>query len=462
MLYCAEACDVWTQFLDFVKVKCSPTAFNNWLSPIEVVEITDAGITLQIPNVFVKEYLLSNYKKELSVFLPVNSSGEPMIHFVIAKQEKKIPHAQAQPTIKPEQMVAPEVASSASEDPFVSFESKLNENYRFSTYIEGPANQFVKSAAVGVASRPGNSYNPLFIHGGVGLGKTHLLHSIGHHVKENNKRLRVHCITTEAFINQLVDSLRNKSIDRMKRFYRSNVDVLLVDDIQFLQNRPNFEEEFCNTFETLINQNKQIVITCDKPPSQLKLSERMVARMEWGLVASVGMPDLETRVAILQHKAEQKGLQIPSNVAFLIAEHIHNNVRQLEGAINRLSAYLRLLNQTITEELAEKLLRDMFQLVPRERLTVENILKSVSAVFQVRVTDLKGATRTKDVSIPRQVAMFLAKEMINESLVMIADSFGKTHSTILHAVRTIAKKMAEDETLRRQIDMVRRNLDTQV
>ena len=240
-----------------------------------------------------------------------------------------------------------------------------------------------------------------------------------------------------------------------------NVDVLLVDDIQFLQNRPNFEEEFCNTFETLINQKKQIVITCDKPPSQLKLSERMVARMEWGLVASVGMPDLETRVAILQHKAEQKGLEIPSNVAFLIAEHIHNNVRQLEGAINRLSAYLRLLNQSITEDLAEKLLRDMFQLVVREKLTVENILKSVSAVFQVRVTDLKGDGRTKDIAIPRQVAMFLAKELINESLVMIGNSFGKTHSTILHAVKNIEKKIAEDETLRRQIDMVRRNLETQ-
>ncbi|MDB6081044.1 MAG: Chromosomal replication initiator protein DnaA [Chlamydiia bacterium] len=462
MMHCAEACDMWTQFLDFVKTRCSATAFSNWLSPIQVVESNETEITLQIPNIFVKEYLLSNYKKEMCAFLPTTAAGEPAIQFVVAKQEKKVQPTLSTSSSKAEMPLAALSSTDAQkDDPFVSFESRLNDHYRFATYIEGPANQFVKSAAVGVAARPGNSYNPLFIHGGVGLGKTHLLHSIGHHVKENNKRLRVHCITTEAFINQLVDSLRNKSIDRMKRFYRSNVDVLLVDDIQFLQNRPNFEEEFCNTFETLINQNKQIVITCDKPPSQLKLSERMVARMEWGLVASVGMPDLETRVAILQHKAEQKGLQIPSNVAFLIAEHIHNNVRQLEGAINRLSAYLRLLNQAITEELAEKLLRDMFQLVPRERLTVENILKSVSAVFQVRVTDLKGATRTKDVSIPRQVAMFLAKELINESLVMIANSFGKTHSTILHAAKTIEKKIGEDDTLRRQIDMVRRNLDTQ-
>lgn len=457
MMLTCEACDVWPQFLDYIKLKVSLTAFNNWLSPIEVLEASPTSIQLQIPNIFVKEYLLSNFKKELCSFLPVTPAGEPSIEFVIAKQEKK---SFVSPTIlgqpKP-QIITPDTAS---EDPFLSFEVKLNDHYRFSTFIEGPANQFVKSAAVGVANRPGHSYNPLFIHGGVGLGKTHLLHSIGHHIRETNKKLRVQCITTEAFINQLVDALRNKSIDRMKRYYRQNIDVLLVDDIQFLQNRPNFEEEFCNTFETLINQNKQIVITCDKPPSQLKLSERMVARMEWGLVANVGMPDLETRVAIIQHKAEQKGLSIPSNVAFLIAEHIHNNVRQLEGAINRLSAYLRLLNQAITEELVEKLLRDMFQIIPKDKLTVENILKSVSAVFQVRVTDLKGQTRTKEISIPRQVAMFLAKELINESLMMIANSFGKTHSTILHASKAIEKKICEDETLRRQIDMVRRNLDS--
>lgn len=459
---CEAPSSVWTEFLEFMKSRCSATAYANWFSPIQVIESSERGITLQVPNIFVKEYLLSNFKRELAAFLPVNATGEPLIEFVIMKQERKVPEI-IMPAIAsaPAQEGARTEAKGHEEDPFVSFEVKMNENYRFSTFIEGPANQFVKSAAFGVGSRPGNSYNPLFIHGGVGLGKTHLLHSIGHHVKEHHKKLKVQCITTEAFINQLVDSLRNKSIDRMKRFYRQNVDVLLVDDIQFLQNRPNFEEEFCNTFEALINQGKQIVITSDKPPSQLKLSERMVARMEWGLVASVGMPDLETRVAILQHKSELRGLKLPSNVAFLIAEHIQMNVRQLEGAINRLSAYLRLMNQSVTEDLVEKLLRDMFQLVPREKLTVDNILKSVSLVFQVRVTDLKGSTRTKEVAIPRQVAMFLAKELINESLVMIANSFGKTHSTILHAAKAIEKKINEDETLKRQIDMVRRNLDTQ-
>jgi chromosomal replication initiator protein len=427
----------------------SQIAYQNWISPIECIELRDDQVILKVPNIFVQEYLLTHFTKDLCAFLPVNVKGEPAIEFIVEKQEKKT-FAIHQAPVQTEEKKEEESA----------YISKLNDAYRFSTFIEGPANQFVKSAAMGVATRPGQSYNPVFIHGGVGLGKTHLLHSIGHHIKETNKRLRVQCITTEALINQLVDSLRNKSIDRLKKFYRANIDVLLVDDIQFLQNRPNFEEEFCNTFETLINQNKQIVITCDKPPSQLKLSERMVARMEWGLVAHVGTPDLETRVAILQHKAEQKGLHIPSQVAFHIAEHIHNNVRQLEGAVNRLSAYLRLLNATITEELVEKLLRDMFQIQPLEKLSVESILNSVSQVFQVRIADLKGSSRLKEFALPRQVAMFLAKELIGESLVVIAGSFGKTHSTVLHAAKSIEKKLSEDELLRRQVDMIRRNLET--
>jgi chromosomal replication initiator protein len=292
----------------------------------------------------------------------------------------------------------------------------------------------------------------------VGLGKTHLIHSIGNAIGKQHK-LKVQCITTEAFVNEIVNGLKYKTIDEIKRFYRYDVDVLLVDDIQFLQNRLNFEEEFCNTFETLINSRKQIVITSDKPPAQLKLSERMIARMEWGLVAHIGIPDLETRVAILLHKAHAKGLEIPSDVAFFIAEHIYHNVRQLEGAINRLSAHSKLLNQTITEEFVERTLREMLQQSPNKQVSVEQILKSVAAVFQVRVMDLKGSGRTKDVALPRQVAMYLACKMIQGTLQGLSDSFGKAHSTILHACKTIEKKLEIDQTLARQISMVERNID---
>lgn len=447
MLAC-DTRDAWIQFLQFVKTKCSLTAFGNWLAPIRVLESTAEEITLEIPNIFVQEYLLSNYKKELCTFLPTDASGEPAIRFVIASVQKKPASTIiAAPPLEP--------TSESSTYP----EVKLNHHYRFENFIEGSNNQFVKSAAVGVAMRPGQSYNPLFIHGGVGLGKTHILHSIGHYIKENHKKLRIQCITTEAFINDLVDNLRNKSVDRMKRFYRSEVDVLLVDDIQFLQNRLNFEEELSYTFEALKNKGAQIVITSDKPPSLLKLSERTIGKMEGGLVAHMGIPELETRVAILQHKAEQKGLHIPHKVAFFIAEHIHHNVRQLEGAINRLSVHCRLSNINITEELVEKTLREMLQHAPHEKISIEQILKSVATVFNVRVSDLKGSTRTKDIALSRQVAMYLAREMINESLVMLGASFGKTHSTILHACQNIEKKIATDETLRRQIGMIRRNIE---
>lgn len=442
--------DAWVEFLEFAKKKCSPTTFGNWLSPIKVVEFSDEQITLEIPNIFVKEYLLSNYKEDLCAFLPVNSAGEPAIQFVVGTPQKQT-FTQADSNVsQPPAEKAP------------LYEFKLNQNYRFETFIEGPANQFVKSAAMGIATRPGQSYNPFFIHGGVGLGKTHILHSIGHYIAENSKQLRVHCITTEAFINDLVDSLRNKSIDLMKKFYRSEVDVLLIDDIQFLENpnRKNFEEEMSNTIEALIHQRKQVVITSDKPPAQLKLSERMVDRMQWGLVAQIGVPELETRVAILQHKAEQKGLIIPNEVAFFIAERIHHNVRQLEGAINRLSAHSRLLNLNITEDMVQRTLREMLQQAPRQKISVEQILKSVATIFQVRVSDLKGSARTKEIALPRQVAMYLAKEMINESLMMLGSFFGKTHSTILHACKTIEEKLGKDETLRRLIGMVRRSIDS--
>src|SRR3989344_364357 len=374
----------WEQFLEFIESRSASAEFQNWIAPIRLIDASLEQITLEVPNVFVQEYLLDNFSDVLGNFLPLKSTGDPAIQFQIACIETKEPLSPSpQPVIE--------------ED--LACKIRLNPLYTFDNFIEGSSNQFVKSAAIGVANRPGKSYNPLFIHGGVGLGKTHLLHSIGHYVLEHHKKMRIQLITTEQFINDVVDALRSKSVDRLKRFYRS-LDVLLVDDIQFLQNRLNFEEEFCNTFEALINQNKQIVISSDKPPAQLKLSERLVARMEGGLVAHVSPPDLETRVAILQHKAEQRGFRIPQKVAFFIAEHIFNNVRQLEGAINRLMAYASLIGKEVTEEFVENTLGELFQHAPHKRVSVENILKSVAAIFGVRVSDLKGVSRTKEVAYP--------------------------------------------------------------
>ena len=435
----------WIQFLAFIQTKCSSAEFQNWLAPVKPLSFDEKEVTLEVPNIFVREYFLDHYKDVLNNFLP---TADAAIRFVITEPEKKKTTIAARAQIPVKQK---------SND---LYNITLNRQYTFQNYIEGPSNQFVKSAAFGVASRPGKSYNPLFIHGGVGLGKTHLLHGIGHYIRDHRKRCRMHCITTEAFINNLVDHLKNKSVDKMKRFYR-NLDILLVDDIQFLQSRLNFEEEFCNTFEALINANKQIVITSDKPPPQLKLSERMIARMEWGLVAHVGMPDLETRVAIIQHKTKQKNLELSYDIAFYIAERIHNNVRQLEGAINRLSAFSKLMDAELNEDMVRSILSELFQPLTRKKLSVDSILKSVASVFEVRISDLKGERRVKEIAFPRQVAMFLAKEMIPDSLMKLAASFGgKTHSTLLHAWKKISKEIQSNETLQRQIEITKRNLET--
>ncbi|NGX38073.1 MAG: Chromosomal replication initiator protein DnaA [Chlamydiae bacterium] len=435
----------WEEFLHFVEDCCTATEFQNWIAPIKVDPSSIEELVLEVPNIFVQEYLLENFKKHLENFLPTNAKGELALSFTINAPKKNVVPKTSAPT--------PVVTNE-------KLHAILNPQYTFEHFIEGPSNQFVKSAAFGIGMHPGKSYNPLFIHGGVGLGKTHLLHAIGHYVQKHHKRLKVHCITTEAFINDLVDHLRNKSTSKMKRFYRS-LDVLLVDDIQFLQSRLNFEEEFCNTFEALLNQGKQIVITSDKPPGQLKLSERMIARMEWGLVANVGVPDLETRVAILQHKAEQKGIKISHKVAFFIAERIFHNVRQLEGALNRLTAYSQMMGLDVTEEIVESTLSELFQKAPHKRVSVDHILKSVAVMFGVRVSDLCGSSRAKNIAFPRQVAMYLAKEMINDSLMKLAGSFGgKTHSTLIHAWKKISNQLGKDETLRRQIQMARRNLES--
>ena len=443
MLEC-ETQNGWVQFVEFIEQRCTSAEFENWIAPIRLIEANLEEVIIEVPNIFVQEYLLDNFKEILADFLPLQSSGEPAIQFRIASQPERLPVSQ------PEEEIEEPVRNNL----------KLNPLYTFDHFIEGPSNQFVKSAAVGVAARPGKSYNPLFIHGGVGLGKTHLLHSIGHYVLEHHKKLKIQSITTEAFINDIVDHLKAKSIDKMKRFYR-NLDVLLVDDIQFLQTRLNFEEEFCNTFETLLNQGKQIIITSDKPPSQLKLSERMVARMEWGLVAQMGVPDLETRVAIIKHKSELRGLSISNQIAFFIAEHIYNNVRQIEGAINRLSAHSRMMPSNLNEEIVEKILSEMFQHnAPNKRISVEGILKSVAAVFEVRISELKGESRHKEIALARQVAMYLAKEMIDDSLMKIAASFGgKTHSTLLHAWKKVSDQIRINEILRQQVQMVRRNIE---
>lgn len=430
----------WSLFCNFAQEKMSLAEYDNWIEPIQYLGHEDKVILLEVPNIFVEEYIRNNYLKEIELFFPANEG------FSLRFQEK-------QKEVQPQPSFSIQEESEPQPHPI-----KLNPHYTFSTFIEGSNNQFVKSAAWGVAERPGYSYNPLFIHGGVGLGKTHLLHAIGHQVKLGNKKTKIHCITTEEFINDLVDHLKSKSLDKMKRFYRS-LDVLLVDDIQFLENRQNFEEELINTFESLINQHKQIVITSDKLPSELKLSQRLIARMEWGLVAHVAIPDVETRVAILQHKAELRGFKLAYDVAFMIAGYSFQNIRQLEGALNRLAAYCHMMQTPITEEIAKKLLGEQLSVVKAKKLSIDEIIKIVAQFFEVKTTDLKSENRSKEIAFARQVAMYLSKELISDSLSKLSQAFGgKTHSTLLHACKKIQKQLEEDKTLEKQLEMIKTKL----
>lgn len=430
----------WHKFCEFAYEKMSATEYENWIAPIKFLNQEEDKIYLEVPNIFIEEYLIQNYKKELSLFFEgFGTSSSPLVF--------------QEPTRSEQSAVV-----ITKKEPDEVINSKLNPHYTFSAFIEGSNNQFVKSAAWGVAERPGHSYNPLFIHGGVGLGKTHLLHAIGHQVKLHNRRAKIHCMTTEEFINDLVDHLKQKSLDKMKRFYRS-LDVLLVDDIQFLENRQNFEEELINTFESLINQHKQIVITSDKLPSELKLSERLIARMEWGLVAHVAVPDIETRVAILQHKSELKGFQLPLDVAFMIAGYSFQNIRQLEGALNRLAAYCRMMQTPITEEIAKKLLGEQLSVIKQKKLSIDELIKVVAQFFEVKISDLKSESRSKDIAHARQVAMYLSKELIPDSLSKLGSAFGgKTHSTLLHACKKIQKQVDEDDMLKKQLEMIKTKL----
>lgn len=434
--------EAWDAFCSFIKAHRPLAEYSNWIAPIQVLKSTESSLVLSVPNIFVQDYLIENYQEEFFSFLPSELQGKCQLFFIVESSIEKSKE--------------PEELDPGLKSPLLP---SLNRHYTFENFIEGPSNQFVKSAAIGVAMRPGKTYNPLVIHGGVGLGKTHLLHSIAHFISARHPKLQVQCITTEAFVNDLVQSLKNRSVDHLKRHYRS-LDVLLVDDIQFLQNKKNFEEEFSSMFEALIHQGKQIVITSDKPPQQLGFSDRLTARMEWGLVASVGVPDLETRVAILQHKADKKGLTLKQSIAFFIAEHVVQNVRQLEGAVNRLSAYCKLMGTEATEEVVEKTLAEILHQAPKKRITVESIIKSVAATFDIGPQELKSSSRTKHIAFPRQVAMYLAKELISsDSLSRLASFFGgKTHSTLLHSWQKIKKQMEQDQEMREQIERVRGSL----
>ena len=321
-------------------------------------------------------------------------------------------------------------------------ESSLNPKYTFDTFVVGSNNRFAHAAALAVAEAPADAYNPLFIYGGVGLGKTHLMHAIGHYMLAQKPTLRVKYVTSEAFMNEMVNSLNKRNQAEFRERYR-NIDVLMVDDIQFLTGKTGTQEEFFHTFNALHTAGKQIILSSDKPPREIaKLEERLRSRFEWGLIADISKPDLETRVAILQRKAEEELLRVDTDVLTMIAERVSSNIRELEGCLTRLVAYSSLTGRPVDRQLAEDALKEIFARSEPRHVTCEDVMDAVAAYYSVTVDDLKSPRRSRDVAVPRQIAMYIARELVGAPLTLIGDAFGgRDHSTVNHACQKVASEI---------------------
>ena len=337
--------------------------------------------------------------------------------------------------------------------------TNLVPKYTFQNFVVGASNQFAHAACVAVANQPGDHYNPLFIYGGVGLGKTHLVNAIGHQAASQRSGLKIVYLSSESFMNELIGSLRRDKMDEFKKKFR-NVDVLILDDVQFIAGKERTQEEFFHTFNSLYESHKQIVITSDKFPKEIPgIEDRLRNRFEWGLIADIQPPDMETRVAILQKKAENEGVQLPHDVAFFLATNIDSNVRELEGSLTRLGAFSSLTKATITVELAKDVLHNTLKNAQRE-ITVENIQKTICEYFNVKIGDLKAKRRTQNIALPRQVAMYLCRKYTESSFPTIGDKFGgRDHSTVIHASKTIERKIKEDPHMQTTIEKLERNLN---
>ena len=458
---------IWEQILVELSKDISKLSCDSFLKPIVPLSINEQILELGTPNQFVKEFLEDRY---------VNSIKAATAKVTNNNLQLKIINLQLGDTVEPELVstvpsissvntaeeivlttstavtatTAPEIKITNSvilEDSF-----SLNPKYVFETFVTGNSNRFAHAAALAVAEAPAKVYNPFFMYGGVGLGKTHLMHAIGHRILEKNPNLRVLYISSEKFTNELINSIRDGNPESFRQKYR-NIDVLLVDDIQFLSKKEHTQEEFFHTFNTLHNANKQIIISSDRPPREIQtLEDRLRSRFEWGLITDIQAPDLETRIAILRKKALLENLTVPNDVMLFIASRIDNNIRELEGALIRVMAYASLTNQVVTNELVSEALKDVFPHGKTKEITLELIQEIVSSYFKIKMEDLLAKKRTRNLAFPRQIAMYLSRELTDTSLPRIGELFGgRDHTTVIHAHDKIARERNEDNKLNNTI-----------
>jgi chromosomal replication initiator protein len=425
---------IWDQILSRVETKVNRHSFSTWFKPTAFVEDGGRSITVRVPNTLFKDWLTKHYSVVLSEALAEVRRSESSVVFV----------AEPGAAVPPPEVPVPTAAD--VDDPAQSEQTPagLNPRYTFDTFIVGPSNQFAHAACRAVAEAPSRSYNPLFIYGGVGLGKTHLMHAVGQFVLQHDRNLKLTYISSERFMNEMINAVRYDRILDFRERYRS-VDVLLVDDIQFVSGKEGTQTEFFHTFNALYDAQKQIVLSSDRPPHEIPaLEERLRSRFEWGLIADIQSPDLETKVAILKRKAEAEAVPLPDSVAMYIAGRIKSNIRELEGSLIRLIAYASLTGREISLELTQEVLKNVID-QDDKAVTIDTIQKFVSDYYQLKVTELKSKNNSKSVALPRQIAMYLCKTLTHASLPEIGRSFGgKHHSTVIHSINKVEDLRKKD------------------
>jgi chromosomal replication initiator protein len=434
---------VWADIAAALRKEVTPDIFERWFKDVDLVEMTATQLTLRVPNEIYQFWIQDNYLDPLRAAILLTQNSPREVRFVSAGLAD-VPHAEAQPERpRKRREAAPE---DDGEDRGVA--NGFNTKNTFETFVVGANNEFVAAACRAISEKPGKVYNPLFFYGGVGLGKTHLMHAIGQHLIAT-RNAKVAYVTSERFTNEFIDAIQTGGLSRFRRRYR-HVDVLLIDDIQFLSGKERSQEEFFHTFNHLFDGHKQLVLSSDRPPSEIgKLEPRLVSRFEWGLTAELQPPDVETRLAILRKKAASLDVKVPNELLQYIADRVRTNIRRLEGALMRVALFLSLSGGKLTEDRLEELLKDILQEEARRNVGVEQIQKRVAEHFDVRLADMTSKRRPKNIAFPRQVAMYLARELTKMSLVEIGEAFGgRDHGTVLHAHRLVKDRMGDDDKTR--------------
>jgi chromosomal replication initiator protein len=444
---------VWLEAQSNIAKVLTPQTFNTWIKPVKFLGVTNNAIELAVPSKFVKEWITEKYLAMIQEAVSSLTDSRYQVEFrVIDHPEPQDPLADSGLEVQTEPKLPRDKVRSAE------FTTNLNPKYTFDTFVCGGSNQFAHAASQAVANKPATSYNPLFIYGGVGLGKTHLLSAIGNHILTHSKKARISYYTSEKFMNELINCLRYNKMEQFRNKFRS-MDVLLIDDVQFIAGKERTQEEFFHTFNALYESHKQIVVTSDKFPKDIPgLEERLRSRFEWGLIADIQPPDIETKVAILKKKAELDVIALPDDVALFLASSSTSNVRELEGMLIRLGAFASLTGSAVSLTMARQVLKDI--IIDKSRdITIEMIQKHVAEHFKIKLSDLKSDKRLKALVVPRQIAIYLCRDLTKSSYPEIGEKFGgKDHSTIIHSVKKVDRLITQDLDFKGTIEILKRGL----